>query len=357
MVISKSWDEIEADWKEHFKAYAAHPKVRWLERSTYVQLVQARLNTADAAGNAEWSYTCTLHDIMSRVWEPPLYNPPESDASRSVLCWYGAAGMRLFKVVYDFAMPKGQRITIVSASDAEVVQDVWSALDAFFAVPKVTWLDRTTFMKLAEARLDTKDAAGEFDWLYPCSLEDIMSRVPERHLYTPPDEDFPGPVLCWYGAAGNKLFRLLYDFSMEEGQNVMVSSLENIFVRKTIQSALDGFFAFPRVRWVSRATYRRLQDNPAEGNAPEELSEWLYPCTHAQLVSRLQSPYSQSAFEEESAKEVVYWYGVAGTQPFALAHHYSYPSGQRTILTSSDTPEARKVIRKALDVFFVHKRE
>ena len=119
-------------------------------------------------------------------------------------------------------------------------QQKWSER---MAASPIKWLSRSVFWDMFNKRYQKNDRFLNKEVSFPIKLEDLRSRILEPPVFTPLEEDFPGPVERWYGEVENNLFILTYYYHSEYPEATVVRIEDSQNILETVMKALNDLEA------------------------------------------------------------------------------------------------------------------
>jgi hypothetical protein len=105
----------------------------------------------------------------------------------------------------------------------------------------IKWLSRSVFWEMFNKRYKENDRFLNKEVSFPIRLEELRARILESPIFTPLEEDFPGPVERWYGEVENNLFILTHYYHPEYPESTAVRIEESPNVVETVMKALNDF--------------------------------------------------------------------------------------------------------------------
>lgn len=75
---------------------------------------------------------------------------------------------------------------------------------------RIRWITRQDFWTEFETAYTPHKRGLDKEIYLPCVLEDLRARIKIAPVFTPIEDDFPGPVERWYGAVDDHLFLLTH---------------------------------------------------------------------------------------------------------------------------------------------------
>ncbi len=104
---------------------------------------------------------------------------------------------------------------------------------------KIEWQERDLFWEFFENQYVPEKIYMNHYFDYDVTFEMVRARVSVNPVFTPLEEDFPGPVERWYGKVGKILFTLTYYYGHNDFMRIVCE--ENLESVKIIRSELDIF--------------------------------------------------------------------------------------------------------------------
>lgn len=109
----------------------------------------------------------------------------------------------------------------------------------FEEIVGIAWMSRSEFSD--RFQVEYKDRGRYLNKVinFKIRMDDIRSRIRQPPMFTPPEEDFPGPVERWYGSYDGHLFHLTHYYGLEIENSVACEDDEVVI--NLITNALTKF--------------------------------------------------------------------------------------------------------------------
>jgi hypothetical protein len=107
----------------------------------------------------------------------------------------------------------------------------------------INWISRSNFWKVYNKNYQEHGRYLNKELEFSISLEDLRARILEPPVFTPLEEDFPGPVERWYGKVENHLFILTHYYHPEYQHMTAVYLEDRKDVVEIVMKALNDFKA------------------------------------------------------------------------------------------------------------------
>lgn len=114
---------------------------------------------------------------------------------------------------------------------------------SILANSRIKWISREKFWSIFESEYRIGNRYLDKEIYFPIMLEELRARISEPPVYTPLEEDFPGPVERWYGFLDNHIFTLTHYYHVEKPELTLVSMEDDEDIEKIILDALTEFKA------------------------------------------------------------------------------------------------------------------
>ncbi len=114
------------------------------------------------------------------------------------------------------------------------------SLERFSSLVGIDWLESAEFWERFEKDYKTKGRYFSNDLIpFDFRMDEIRARITIAPNFTPPEEDFPGPVERWYGVYKDQMFLLTHYYGTEFNNLILCEG--TLLAVELVQEGMNKF--------------------------------------------------------------------------------------------------------------------